>query len=41
VAAGRTTVTASASFEVHLGYPGLAYWGTAAPREPLVVTVAP
>ena len=25
--AGRTTLSATASFEVHLGYPGPAYWG--------------
>jgi hypothetical protein len=38
VAAGKATITASASFEVHLDYPGPAYWGMSN-SGPLVVTV--
>jgi hypothetical protein len=38
-AAGQVTLTASASFEVHLGYPGPAYWGQAAAPAPLQLTV--
>ncbi len=37
-AAGKATITASASFEVHLDYPGPAYWGMSN-SGPLVVTV--
>jgi hypothetical protein len=40
VGSGRVTVTASSSFEVHLGYPGPAYWaGDGA--GPVAITVAP
>jgi DNA/RNA endonuclease YhcR with UshA esterase domain len=39
VKAGRVTLTAGASFEVHLGYPGPAYWSSGSAGEPLVVTV--
>jgi DNA/RNA endonuclease YhcR with UshA esterase domain len=37
--AGRATVTARASFEVHLGYPGPAYWSGSSAGEPLAITV--
>jgi len=40
-APGQATLTASANFEVHLGYPGPAYWGASASREPLILTVRP
>ena len=39
-AAGQATLTVLVSFEVHIGYPGPAYWGGGA-SEPLVITVAP
>jgi hypothetical protein len=39
VGAGRASVRAYASFEVHLGYPGPAYWGGST-SPPLVITVA-
>jgi DNA/RNA endonuclease YhcR with UshA esterase domain len=39
VRAGRVTLTAGVSFEVHLGYPGPAYWSGSGAREPLVITV--
>lgn len=39
VAPGSVEFTASASFEVHLGYPGPAYWGNSTSREPLRVLV--
>jgi DNA/RNA endonuclease YhcR with UshA esterase domain len=39
VRAGRATLTAEASFEVHLGYPGAAYWSGGSAGEPLVITV--
>lgn len=39
-AAGRATLTVLVSFEVHIGYPGPAYWGGST-SEPLVITVAP
>lgn len=39
-APGRATLSGSASFEVHLGYPGPAYWGSAA-TDPLVISVTP
>jgi len=38
---GQATVTASASFEVHLSYPGPAYWGGSHSKEPLLLTVEP
>jgi hypothetical protein len=38
---GQVTFTASASFEVHLDYPGPAYWGASNTKEPLVVIVKP
>ncbi len=41
VATGQATLTASASFEVHLGYPGPAYWGYSSTGEALVIHVAP
>ena len=37
---GRAALSASASFEFHVGYPGPAYWGGSR-AEPLVVTVKP
>jgi hypothetical protein len=39
VGSGRATLRAYASFEVHLGYPGPAYWGSST-SPPLVITVA-
>jgi DNA/RNA endonuclease YhcR with UshA esterase domain len=39
VKAGRATLTAEASFEVHLGYPGPAYWSSSSGGEPLVIAV--
>jgi hypothetical protein len=41
VKSGQVTLTASASFEVHLGYPGPAYWAGSNVKEPLIVTVKP
>lgn len=40
VASGGATLNGSASFEVHLGYPGPAHWGYAG-TAPLSLTVAP
>jgi DNA/RNA endonuclease YhcR with UshA esterase domain len=40
VRAGRATLTANASFEVHLAYPGPAYWSSSGVTEPLVIPVA-
>jgi hypothetical protein len=40
VADGEAILTASVSFEVHLGYPEPAYWGSSS-GEPLLITVAP
>jgi hypothetical protein len=40
VGAAQATLRAYASFEVHLGYPGPAYWGSAS-APPLVITVMP
>jgi hypothetical protein len=40
VGAGQATLNGTASFEVHLGYPGPAYWGGAG-AAPLVITVTP
>lgn len=40
VADGQAILTASVSFEVHLGYPGPAYWGGSS-GESLLITVAP
>ncbi len=37
VAAGQATATVFVSFEVHLGYPGPAYWGSAAGELPITV----
>ncbi len=39
VAAGQATAAVFVSFEVHLGYPGPAYWGSAA--EELPITIVP
>jgi hypothetical protein len=41
VKSGQVTLTASASFEVHLGYPGPAYWAGSNVKEPLIVIVKP
>lgn len=41
VAEGQVGLTASVSYEVHLGYPGPAYWGYRSSGEPLIITVAP
>lgn len=41
ITSGQATLTASVSYEVHLGYPGPAYWGYASTREPLGITVVP
>ena len=40
VSAGRVTLNASASYEVHLGYPGPAYLGSASSQS-LVIAVTP
>lgn len=40
-APGQVGLTASASFEVHIGYPGPAYWGSSSSGEPLILTVNP
>jgi len=40
VGPGRATLSASASFEVHLGYPGPAYWGGSS-AGPLEMAVRP
>jgi uncharacterized repeat protein (TIGR01451 family) len=40
VASGQAVLRASSSFEVHLGYPGPAYWGASSAR-PLTITVTP
>jgi hypothetical protein len=37
---GQAMLRAYASFEVHLGYPGPAYWGASA-ASPLTITVTP
>ncbi len=37
---GQATLRASVSYEVHLGYPGPAYWGGAS-AGPVVLTVIP
>lgn len=37
-APGSVTLAASVSFEVHIGYPGPAYWGYAA-SPPLTIEV--
>jgi len=41
IASGQATLTVEVSFEVHLGYPGPAYWGEADAEEPLIITVSP
>ena len=37
---GEATLAGSASFEVHLGYPGPAYWATAASQQ-LILRISP
>ncbi len=39
--AGQVEVGVFVSFEVHVGYPGPAYWGAASPGEPVGVVVRP
>jgi hypothetical protein len=39
-ASGQAKLTATVSYEVHIGYPGPAYWGGVS-SEPLVITVTP
>jgi len=41
VASGQATLTASVSYEFHVGYPGPAYWGYSGSREPLIIIVVP
>jgi hypothetical protein len=41
IVAGQAALMASASFEVHLGYPGPAYWGSTASPELRIVSVEP
>jgi hypothetical protein len=41
VSSGQATLTAMVSYEVHLGFPGPAYWGAIGTREPLIIAVAP
>ena len=38
---GQVALSASVSFEVHLGYPGPAYWGNSGTGEVLVIAVSP
>ena len=40
-AEGPLALAAFASFEVHVGYPGPAYWGSAASGEPVSVKITP
>ena len=40
VGAGRVKLSATCSYEVHLGYPGPAHWGSVASRR-LTLTVKP
>jgi hypothetical protein len=40
VGSGQVTLTGSVSYEVHLGYPGPAYWGSRQ-TEPMILVVAP
>ena len=39
--AGRATLSATASFEVHLGYPGPAYWGASGSERALEIVILP
>ena len=39
-ASGQATLTAMVSYEVHLGYPGPAYWGAIGTNTPLILSVA-
>lgn len=41
VAGGQAELRATASYEVHLGYPGPAYWGSTGSGDPLIITVGP
>ena len=40
-AGGQAMLRATVSYEVHLGYPGPAYWGMTGTKEPLRIIVAP
>ena len=40
VKTGEATLSGTVSFEVHLGYPGPAYWATAS-SGPLVISIIP
>ena len=40
VSPGKATLSVLASFEVHLGYPGPAYWGAGSSKE-LIIQVEP
>lgn len=39
IAPGNVEITATVSFEVHLGYPGPAYFASASSGDPLVITI--
>ena len=41
VNSGQATISATVSYEVHLGYPGPAYWGSTGAGDPLLITVGP
>lgn len=40
-AGGQASLVATASVEVHIGYPGPAYWGSIGSGQPLIITVEP
>jgi hypothetical protein len=39
-ASGQATLTATVGYEVHLGFPGPAYWGATGTNTPLIIMVA-
>jgi hypothetical protein len=41
VRAGQANISASTSFEVHLGYNGPAYWGQSKTKESILVIIVP
>ena len=41
IASGQAALTATVSYEVHLGYPGPAYWGSTGTGDPMLITVVP
>ncbi len=41
VAGGQASLTATVSYEVHIGYPGPAYWGMSSSGSPLVLIIMP